>query len=245
MQAVTLSTSYPASVIKTYLDEQIAAAKVSGNNSFSNTIAQIAGNPANVQALGEALKSVIDTVSNTVSNNQTNASSQYNKIANLIALAGSATGNNGDLTHPILPDNATNTVVFEALAAAVALVRSDANTTAGGNIGALLNAIGDIVTQDSSYVQAFTAIVNRLESVEGEMTNFKGVVEFYHNGDEFPLTVDQLAGTEAFNTVETGLGTGESTDVAAYVTGLPIPRDVRILVSYGTDGDAGCGYLCS
>ena len=231
----------PASLTTTAISEAEARAKQAQNVSFSNVVAQLAGNPSKVQSAIEALKSLSDTLISTISNNQTVAANEYNSIDSLQTLAGSTGVNHGDLSHALLPDDATTPQVFEALATAIASVRSDANATAGGDIGALLNAIGDIVAQDSTYIQAFTAIVNRLESVEGEMTNFKGTVEFYHNAEDFPLTADQLAGSEAFDTVQTGFGTGQSTDVAAYVSGLPIPRDVRILVSYGENGNAGAG----
>ena len=230
--------------IRQYAEDIKAFCLIAANNSFDNSSAAFAGGPDKVQAAIEAAKTLIDSVASTVNTNQNTASTEYGRIDNLQALAGTTDENHGDLTHALLPDNATTPAVFEALAAAVALVRSDANVTAGGNIGDLLNAIGGVVAQDSTYIQAFSAIVNRLESVEGEMTNFKGTTEFYHNADEFPLTANQLAGAEAFNTVETGFGTSENTDVAAYVAGLPVPRDVRILVSYGTDGDADAGiYL--
>ena len=231
----------PASVAATAISEAESRARQAQNVSFSNVVAQLNGDPSKVQSAIEALKALSDALSTTLSNNQTVAATEYNNIDSLQSLAGTTGTNHGDLSHTLLPDNATTPQVFEALASAVASVRSDANASLGGNIGALLNAIGDIVAQDSTYIQAFTAIVNRLESVEGEMTNFKGTVEFYHNAEEFPLNADQLAGTETFDTVQTGFGTGQSTDVATYVSSLSIPRDVRILVSYGENGNAGAG----
>ena len=230
--------------IRQYAEDIKAFCLIAANNSFDNSSAAFAGGPDKVQAAIEAAKTLIDSVASTVNTNQNTASTEYGNIDNLQALAGTNGANHGDLTHALLPDNATTPAVFEALAAAVALVRSDANTTAGVDMGDLLNAIGETVAQDSTYIQAFTALVNKVETVQGDLTNRLGAVEFYHNGDEFPLTANQIAGTEALDTVETGAGTGESTDVAAYVAGLAVPRDVRILVSYGPDGDVDAGiYL--
>ena len=231
---------FPSSVIKTYLDEQVALAKISGNNSFSNAVAQIAGNPSNVQTLGEALKNAIDGVSSTVSSNQATASSEYSNIDNLQAAVGSSTGNMGT-THATLTNDTTVKALIDELAVLVATARSDADTTFGVSVGQLIGAIGETVNNGSDVVAALTSIVQKLETVEGDLTNRLDAVEFYHNLAEFPLTANQLAGTEAFDTVQTGLGTGESTDVAAYVAGLTTPRDVKILMSAGTTGAVEAG----
>lgn len=50
----------------TAIDEAEARAKVASNTSFSNASANIAGNPTNVQAMGEALEEEIDTIDSTV-----------------------------------------------------------------------------------------------------------------------------------------------------------------------------------
>tara|TARA_Y100001956_G_C4117394_1_gene185608 strand:- start:317 stop:2197 length:1881 start_codon:yes stop_codon:yes gene_type:complete len=231
----------PASIAVTAINEAESRASQAQNTTFSNAIAQLAGNPAKVQSAIEALKSLVDSVSNTVSNNQTTASTEYGHIDNMQAALGTSAEDFGSLTHPLLPDDATAIAIFEALAAAIAAVRADADNTAGITAGSLLDAIGQTVAQDSTYLEAFTALVNKVETVQGDLTNRLGSVEFYHNAEEFPLTAGQIAGTEALDVVQTGAGTGESTDVAAYVASLPVARDVRVLVSYGIAGGVAAG----
>lgn len=231
---------FPSSVIKTYTDEQVTSAKQASNNVFSNTVAQLAGNPANVQSAIEAAKSLIDGVNSTVSSNQTTAASEYSNIDNLQAALGSPSINLGT-THASLTDNTDAKSLINELAVLIAEVRSDADTSLGLTTGQLIGAISNTVTNGSDLVAALTSIVNAIETVQGDLTNRLGSVDFFHNGDEFPLTANQIAGTEALDIVKTGAGTGEENDVAAYVTGLSTPRDIRILVSYGINGDADAG----
>ena len=231
---------FPSSVIKTYTDEQIAISKQAANNSFSNAVAQIAGNPANVQSMGEALKSLIDSLSNTVSGNQTTASNEYGNIDNLQAATGSSTANMGS-THALLTDNTTVSALIDELAALNASLRTDTSASLGVAAGQLIGDISNTVNNGSDLIAALTSIVTAIETVQGDLTNRLGSVDFFHNGDEFPLTANQLAGTEALDVVKTGAGTGEENDVDAYVAGLSTPRDIRILVSYGITGDADAG----
>lgn len=236
----TSVNTYPASIIKTYTDEQVALAKIAGNNTFSNAVAQLAGSPANVQAMGEALKVLIDSVSSTVSNNQTLASTEYGNIDNLQAALGSATANLA-ATHATLSDNVTAKALINELAVLIAALRADATTSLGLSTGGFVGDIGSTVSNGSDLIAALTSIVNAVETVQGDLTARIGAVSFFHNGEEFPLTANQIAGTEALDIVKTGAGTGEENDVAAYVAALNTPRDVRILVSYGTTGDADAG----
>ena len=236
----TSVNTYPASIIKTYADEQVALAKIAGNNTFSNAVAQLAGSPANVQAMGEALKVLIDSVSGTVSNNQTLASTEYGNIDNLQAALGSATANLA-ATHATLSDNVTAKALINELAVLIAALRADATTSLGLSTGGLVGDIGSTVSNGSDLIAALTSIVSAVETVQGDLTARIGAVSFFHNGEEFPLTANQIAGTEALDIVKTGAGTGEENDVAAYVAALSTPRDIRILVSYGTTGDADAG----
>lgn len=231
---------FPSSVIKTYVDEQTTSAKQAANNVFSNAVAQLAGNPSNVQSAIEAAKALTDSVSSTVTNNQTAASAEYGNIDNLQAALGSSANNMG-ATHATLTDNTTALALINELAVLIAGVRSDSSTSLGLTTGQLIGAISNTVNPGSDLVAALTSIVTAVETVQGDLTNRLGSVEFYHNGEEFPLTAGQLAGTEALDIVKTGAGTGEENDVAAYVAGLSTPRDIRILVSYGIAGDADAG----
>jgi hypothetical protein len=231
----------PASVTVTAINEAKAYASQAQNTSFSNAIAQLAGNPSKVQSAIEVVKSLIDSVSNTVSNNQALASSEYGNIDTIQSAIGTSASSMG-LTHPTLSDNVTVKDLIGELAVLVADLRADSASTIGlTNAGDLIDSIGSTVPANSTVVEALASLTNKVETVAGDLTNRLGAVEFFHNGGEFPLTADQAAGIEAFDIVKTGAGTGEETDVAAYVASLPVARDVRILVSYGIDGDVDAG----
>ena len=233
----------PASVAVTAINEAEGRASQAQNTTFSNAIAQLPDAPNKVQSAIEKTKEVIDALSSVVSNNQATAASEYGNIDNLQAAVGSTTGNMGT-THASLSNDVALPVLITELATLIAGGRSDTDTTLGLSSGQLISAIGSTVTNGSDLVDALTAIVGAVETVQGDLTNRLGAVGFFHNGSEFPLTANQIAGTEALDVVQTGAGTGESTDVDAYVTNLDTPRDVRILVSYGTTGDIDAGiYL--
>ena len=232
---------FPSSVIKTYVDEEASESKIASNNSFSNQQAAFSGNPSNVQSAIEAAKVLIDSVSQTVSNNQALASSEYGNIDTIQSAIGTSANNMGS-THSTLSDNATAKALIDELAVLIANLRTDSASTIGlADAGDLIGSIGSTIPDSSTVVEALTSLTNKVETVEGDLTNRLGAVEFFHNGDEFPLTADQAAGTEAFDIVKTGAGTDEETDVAAYVASLSVARDVRILVSYGIEGGVDAG----
>ena len=231
---------FVSSVIKQYVDEQDNHFADSSNIIFSNAVAQLAGDPTKVQAAIEALKALADSISTVVSGNQTTAASEYGNIDNLQAALGSATANLAT-THATLSDNVTAKALINELAVLIAALRADATTSLGLSTGGFVGDIGSTVSNGSDLIAALTSIVSAVETVQGDLTARIGAVSFFHNGEEFPLTANQIAGTEALDIVKTGAGTGEENDVAAYVAALSTPRDIRILVSYGTTGDADAG----
>jgi hypothetical protein len=231
---------FPSSVIKTFVNEESAEAKIASNNSFNNQQANLAGNPANVQAALERVKLDADSLAALVSNNQTTAASEYAQI-DLLQTALGASADNLGTTHALLSNNVTAKALIQELAAHIATLRQEADTTMGISAGQVSGPIGATVTDGSDIITAITEVVNALETVQGDLTSRLGAVAFYHNAEDFPLTAGQLAGTEAFNIVQTGVGTGESTNMNDFNNTLDVPRDFRILVSYGLVGDVSAG----
>lgn len=230
----------PASVAATAISEAEARASQAQNTTFSNAIAQLDGNPSKVQSAIEAVKTDINAVSSSVSSNQTIAASEYSNIDGLQAALGTLTANMG-VTHATLSDSVTAKALINELAVLIAALRADAAASLGLSTGSLVGDIGSTVANGSNLIAALTSIVSAIETVQGDLTSRIGAVSFFHNGEEFPLTAGQAAGTEALDIVKTGAGTGEENDVAAYVAALDTPRDVRLLISYGTTGDEDAG----
>lgn len=213
----TSTNILPASIAVTYIDEQVGSAKVSSNNSFSNTVAQLTGNPSNVQSAIEASKDEIDAVSFTVSSNQTFAASEYTKIANLQT---SLAATNSDL---------------DAAEAVTAALNSSIDTSLGLTTGGTLNTPAGNVRSDANVVQALSDLDTALAAVQGDLTSRLPAVDYLHNSLEFPLTVDQMVGIDPVDLVQTGGGTGESSDLSL------LTSDVTILISYGEAGHVDAG----
>ncbi len=242
--AQTASTKvYPSSVIKTYVDEQISSAKTAANNTFSNAIAGLTGNPGNVQAALEAAASEIDGVISTATSRNTTASQEYAKIANLRTALGSTTDNMGAFNTALITDNATAKAAFEDLGTAVTSLRTDTGTTLGVNSGSTLPAISNTVTGGRNTLEALQDIVAAVELIEGDLTSILPQVNQYHNATDFPLTLDQLNGVSPVNTVQYNQYDEDGTTVLnAFSTDLTtLTNDITILVDYGAAGDVNAG----
>ena len=231
----------PASVTVTAINEAEGRASQAQNTTFSNAIAQLVGNPAKVQSAIEALKSMHDTLSNTVSNNQTTASTEYGHINDLQDALGTSSDDMG-VMHALLSDGVAVKALLNELATLNASLRSDADTTLGVAAGASINSAGDNVTDSTDIATAISDLDVALGLVQGDLTSRIPAVDQYHNANQYPLTADQLAGTEPVNEVkydqvdiQTGNTITWSTDMSLF------NMDVRILVDFGAAGDVDAG----
>mgnify|MGYP003646418027 FL=1 len=77
-------------VTKTYIDEAEYRAEIAANNSFSNTTAQLDGNPSNVQAMGEALAAKDETLESDIQGLQTTQSTINSRQTSLLGVVGVA-----------------------------------------------------------------------------------------------------------------------------------------------------------
>ena len=76
--------------VKTAIEEAEARSKLGTNTSFSNSVANIAGNPTNAQSMGEGLAAEIDNVENTVSGHTTQIgtiNSRQSALADAVGVA--------------------------------------------------------------------------------------------------------------------------------------------------------------
>jgi len=83
---------FSSSVIKTYVDEQIVDAKDLSNHAFTNTTANLTGNPNNAQSAIEAAASEIDTLDSQVSSIQTVNGTQDAYLADHNSVLGVSAG---------------------------------------------------------------------------------------------------------------------------------------------------------
>ncbi len=232
----------PASVAVTAINEAEARASQAQNTTFSNAIAQLAGNPAKVQSAVEALKSLADSISNTVSNNQSTASTEYLNIDLLQQAVGSTFQHMG-ITHASLSDNTTAKGLINELAALVAGLRADTVATFGIDAGTQVVPTGDNVSVGVTIMQAINQLDEAIGAIQGDLTSRLPAVDQYHSGLQYPLTADQLAGTEAVDEVKYDVidaNTGAvlmhwSTDLTSFT--LP----TTMLVDYGEAGHVGAG----
>ena len=216
---------FPASVIKTYVDEQRDIAKTSANNTFSNAIANLTGNPSNVQSAIESAAGEINTVEASISIANTLAASEYAKISTLETEMDAA-------------EAATAQEVTDRQAA-IALVE----TSLGLISGAGVQTAGENVTAGASVKDAISELDVALDLIQGDLSSRLPAVDYFHDGAVYALTAGQAAGTEAFNTAKydvinptTGL-VAQNVDVDLTVANGPI----TILASYGSVGAVDAG----
>lgn len=232
----------PASVAVTAINEAEARASQAQNTTFSNAIAQLAGNPGKVQSALEAVKALIDSVSNTVSNNQSTAATEYGHIDALQQALGSAVQNMG-VTHESLSNDATAKELLNELATLVAALRADTVATFGIDAGTQVTPTGDNVSVGVTIMQAINQLDEAIGAIQGDLTSRLPAVDHYHSGLQYPLTADQLAGTEAVDEVKYDVVDPEtdavlmhwSTDLSSCTT----PK--TLLVDYGVAGHVGAG----
>ena len=216
---------FPSSVVKTYVDEQRDFAKTASNNTFSNAIANFAGNPSKVQSALEAAAAAIGATNSTVSSHAVVAASEYGKIAEL----------QGEM------DAAELAIVAEGQArnADVALVE----TSLGFSIGAGVESAGENVTQGADLETAISELDVALDLVQGDLSSRLPAVDYFHAGTTYALTAGQAAGTEAFDTAKYDV-VDPSTGNVAYTVDVDLTGssiDVTVLVSYGNVGDIDAG----
>ena len=216
---------FPSSVIKTYVEEQRDLAKIASNNTFSNSQANLTGNPGNVQSALESAAGEIDSLASVVSSNQTTAATEYGKIATLETEMNAAEAS----------------VVAEAAARASDVAALE--LTIGVSAGSGVTTAGDNVTSGDDVEKAISDLDVALGLIQGDLSSRMPAVDYFHSGLEFALTSGQLAGTEEFdeakyNVYDPQTGALVSTSVSDLSTAV---QDLKILVSYGPSGDADAG----
>ena len=216
---------FPASVIKTYVDEQREVAKTSANNTFSNTIANLTGNPSNVQSAIEAAAAEIDAADTAISSAATLAASEYAKIATIETEL--------DAAEAATAQEATDRQ------AAIALVQ----TSLGFTVGQGVQSTGENVTAGASVKDAISELDVALNLIQGDLSSRLPAVDYFHDGAVYALTAGQVAGTEALNTAKYDIvdpATGQVVRTVE-VDLTPATTAVTILVSYGAAGDVDAG----
>lgn len=208
-QSISESAStkvFPASVVKTYIDEQVSSAKDSSNNTFSNTAAQITGNPSNVQSLGEALAGEIDTLDNRVSNTETINSSQGTNILAHSSALGIANGgtNMGEFTSLHAPDNSDLKTVIESVCNEIDTVNGELHDKLGVAEGVSGLGLLDttVITDNSNVKQAIEQLGSATQLLQSGSGAFWSAATYHHHAD--------------ISALPAGWGDG-STDVGAFV----------------------------
>jgi len=216
---------FPASVIKTYVDEQRDFAKNSANNTFSNIVANLTGNPSNVQSAIEAAAAEIDSTNTDISSAATLASSEYAKIATLETEMDAA-------------EAATAQEVTDR-EADIALVE----TSLGFAVGQGVQSSGENVTSGASVEEAISELDIALNLVQGDLSSRLPAVDYFHDGATYALTAGQAAGTEAFGAAKYDVINPDTGLVVQTVTNdlTGTSADLTILVSYGAAGDVDAG----
>ena len=234
---------FASSVIKQYVDAQDTHFKDSSNQVFSNAVAQLTGNPSNPQTAIEAIKTLIDALSATVTSNQSTAAIEYVNIDSLRSALGSNLQHMG-ITHDSLSNNTSAKGLINELAALIATLRADANTTLGiADVGGTLSGVGGSVPDGLDVKDVISHLANESADLMSDQFTRIAAAHFYHlSVGANALTADQLAGTEAFNiasyVLNDDLGNeigNESIDISGLL------YDARILVDYGSGGNVNAG----
>ena len=236
------SNVFSASMVKQYLDERDDFFKLAHNQVFSNAVANLAGNPSNPQAAIEALKALADSISIDVSANQTTATNEYLNIDLLQQALGSTSQHMGT-THDSLSNNTTVKSLLNELAVLVAALRADTVATFGIDAGTQVTPTGDNVSVGVTLMEAINQLDEAIGAIQGDLTSRLPAVDHYHSGLQYPLTADQLAGTESFDEVKYDVLDPETGEVlmhwATDLSSCSIPK--TILVDYGVAGHVGAG----
>ena len=233
---------FPSSVIKQYVDEENAHFADSSNVDFSNSVANLTGNPSKVQAAIEALKVLADNISTTVSQNQTTASYEYLDLDNVRAALGSTIQHMG-LTHASLSDNSTAKGLINELAALIESLDADTTTTLGTALGATLAGVGGSVPDGLDVKGVLGYLAQETADIQSDQFSRLPMVHYYHHAAGVDvLTAGQVAGTEAFDTAKYALLDEFGGFLGDNVVDLTqLTYDARILVDYGIGGHVDAG----
>jgi hypothetical protein len=233
---------FPSSVVKTYVDEQVAESKVSANNSFSNQQAGLTGNPSNVQSAIESAKTEINGVASDVSTNQATAATEYAKISSIRTVLGTITNNLGSFTNSNLPDDSTLKPVLEALADALDNLRSDTSDSLGMVAGSTFSTATGNVRENADLVEAVEDLDVAVSLIQGDLTSRLPSVDYFHDAVTYPLASDQLNGIAPFNNAKYDLQDDTGAIVNTVDTDMSALTNVRtILISYGDTGTTDAG----
>ena len=173
---------FPSSVIKTYTDEQIVLAKDLANHPFSNTIAQLTGNPNNAQSAIESCAGEINTIDGQVSALQTTDAVHTSHIASHSSALGVS---NGDNAMPVVTGAASAFVTGSTVAARQQAI-GDSIGGVYSNMGGLLGLgqfdtdFGDgfvILPNDSDAKALFQATEAELQNISLGLGQFWSPVE--------------------------------------------------------------------
>lgn len=197
---------FPSSVVKTYIDEQVSDAKDLSNHPFSNTIAQIAGNPTNAQSAFEALAAENDTQDSQISAIQTVNTTQTSQITAVASAVGVALGssNLGAMTTSWLTDNSDVKTLLDE----IAMYAEDVHDDLYGHLGILEADVGlgamtsTIFTDDGSVKTMMEEAGAAIESLQVGAGAFWTAVNYHHHTENTALPA--------------GWGDG-STDVGSFV----------------------------
>ena len=192
---------FSSSVIKTYVDEQIVDAKDLSNHAFTNTTANLTGNPNNAQSAIEAAAAEIDTLDSQVSGIQTvNATQDAYLTDHNLVLGVSA----GDETLPawaaskngFLGTTYTVSATLDTIGTSFSTVYQNMGTTLG--LAAFETDFGTgftILSNNASAKQLFQDTEAELQALSLGLGQFWAPCDAYTNGDNIDLS---NPGTDTF-----------------------------------------------
>ncbi len=180
-----------ASTTKTYLDSEVATAKVAGNNSFTNAVAGLTGNPSNVQSAIESVASEVDTAETNISNIQTVNTTQGNNInahSSALGIANGAT-DLGTFTNPALTDGASLKTVLEGFADAELTEHQNVTTSLGTSVGDTNfgSMVSNIYTDSSDAKALLEEAGSAIESLQVGQGAFWQAADYHHHDDSSDL----------------------------------------------------------
>lgn len=128
------STNLPSGgAVKTYIDEQDVISRAASTNSFSNSVAGLAGSPNNVQTAIEKTVELAEAAQGTANAAVAVNNTQGTHIAAHSAAMGIPSGqaDMGEFTTPFITDNQTQTAINEQIGAAFQTVYQSLGTING------------------------------------------------------------------------------------------------------------------
>lgn len=151
-----------AKVAKDYLDQEVASAKVAGNNAYDNSASSYPQAPTDVQSMGEAAKEQIDVAQNTANGAVTVNGTQNTNIAAHSTALSIANGDTdmGLFSNTSLTDNAPLKTVLEDFADAELQEHTNVVSTLGTQLGD-----SDIGSMNSNIYSDGGTVKAKLEEV--------------------------------------------------------------------------------